>query len=231
MATRFEILFGIPSESVQKNVLLFPLTPKGLLKSLGLDKLNRGRLYASANIPGITMIQTGMGAPLVGDAVLYLKETNCKNALLLGSCGALYSDEDLRLGAYVLPEKCLSFESFSEFLLDEGKARTFYPDTELIGDFSKFMRDCDLLRAVCATVSSLKLEEDRHDWLLEKKIDVVDMECSAFLAASSYAGISALAFFYVTDIVNERPFYEGSFFPLPEKILGRVLDFLRGRKS
>lgn len=227
MTTQFEILFGIPSESIQKNVLLLPLIPKGLLKNLGLEKLNKGRLYASAHISGMTVIQTGMGAPLVGDAVLYLKGTNCKNVFLFGSCGALYSNDDLKPGACVLPEKCLAFESFSEFLLETGETRTFYPDPKLIEDFSGFMKGCDMLPVTCATVSSLKLEEDRHDWLLTQDIDVVDMECSAFFSAASHSGLSALAFFYVTDIVKEKPFYEGPLFPVSEKVLQCVIDFLR----
>jgi purine-nucleoside phosphorylase len=232
LTTPFENLFGILPGSVEKNVLLFPLIPKGFLKVLGLEKLNRGRLYASGNIPGITVIQTGMGAPFVGDAVLYLKETNCKNVFLLGSCGALYSNDSLKLAACVLPDKCLAFESFSQFLLEEGNTRRiFHPNLELMEDFLKFAGREYVGTAMCATVSSLKLEEDRHDWLLNQGIEIVDMECSAFFSAASHVGLSALACFYVTDIVKVKPFYEGSFIPAPEKMLKCIMDFVRQKQS
>lgn len=57
-------------------------------------------------------------------------------------------------------------------------------------------------------MSSLKLEEDRHEWLIQQGVDVVDMECSAFFSAAQYAHLSALAVFYVTDIIKDRPFYK-----------------------
>lgn len=226
MTTPFESLFGILPANIQENVLLLPFIPKGFLKSLGLEKLSKGRLYASANISGTTVIQTGMGTPLVGDAVLYLKETNCRNIFLLGSCGALRSTEDLNIGTGVLPEKCMAFESFSEFLLEENKPKLFYPNSKLMEAFSQFAKNLNLLRVTCATVSSLKLEEDRHDRLLKEGIDVVDMECSAFFSAASYSGLSALAFFFVSDIVKERPFYEELYFTIPEKFLQCSVDFL-----
>jgi purine-nucleoside phosphorylase len=43
---------------------------------------------------------------------------------------------------------------------------------------------------------------------MKKNIDVVDMECSAFFSASSYTGLKAMALFYVSDIIKEKPFYK-----------------------
>jgi purine-nucleoside phosphorylase len=42
----------------------------------------------------------------------------------------------------------------------------------------------------------------------KKSVDVLDLECSAFFAAARYTGLAALALFYVTDVITDKPFYE-----------------------
>ncbi|MBI1883546.1 MAG: hypothetical protein HYS08_05010 [Chlamydiae bacterium] len=221
--SRFEILFGIPQTEVRKNVLLLPILPKGFLKLLGLEKLIRGFLYASASMKNWTFIQTGMGAPLVGDAVLYLQASACENLLLFGSCGALPRSR-LVIGDLVCPEKCLALESFSEFLLDEiSSLRVLRLQNPLVRNFFG-----GAIRPVtCATVGSLKLEEEREEWLFFQGVDIVDMECSAFFSAAQYCKISATALFYVTDIVNEKPFYAGGDFKIPEEALRVLKDIIK----
>ena len=49
--------------------------------------------------------------------------------------------------------------------------------------------------------------QDNIDVLTRDGIEVVDMECSAFFAASSAVGLKALTVFYVSDIISKRPFY------------------------
>lgn len=208
MMSTFESLFGIIPEEVKRNCLLVPLLSKGFLKNFGIEKLNRGFLYASGQGTNFTLIQTGMGAGLVGDAVLYLKETNCKNLLLFGSCGALNNNTELQIGSLVYPEKCSSFESFSDFLGSPSRPpQIYFPDKSLRDSFLKETNCADLRPVHCATVASLKLEEEKDAWLIEQGIDVVDMECSAFFSASKHAEIPALALFYIADIVNQKPFY------------------------
>ncbi len=205
MMSNFEILFGVAPEQVRKNCILMPLLPKGFLKQIGIGKLNKGKLYSAWSQDNWTLIQTGMSAPLVGDAVLYLKETPCQNMILFGSCGAV-SNQKLSIGSLVCPIKCLAVESFSDFLQGQIDFKKYYPNQKLLERFLK--EDTAILKTSCATMSSLKLEEDRHEWLIQQKIDVVDMECSAFFSAAQYAHFSALAIFYVADIIKDRPFYK-----------------------
>ena len=41
----------------------------------------------------------------------------------------------------------------------------------------------------------------------KRGIDIVDMECSALFSASEYIHRQAMALFYITDIINKKPFY------------------------
>ncbi|MBI1871206.1 MAG: hypothetical protein HYS07_08455 [Chlamydiae bacterium] len=218
MLSPFESLFGIPQREVRKNVLLLPILPKGFLNILGFEKLTRGFLYASASIENWTLIQTGMGAPLVGDAVLYLEGSCCQNLLLVGSCGAL-PRSCLEIGNLVYPEKCLAIESFSEFLLEEiSSLRVLLLQNPLLKKWIEVSNSVKIRPVTCATLPSLKLEEEREEWLFFQGVDVVDMECSAFFSAAQYCKIPASALFYVTDIVNEKPFYNGGGFKMPSHL-------------
>ncbi len=112
----FENLFGIKPVQIQKNCILTPYLTKNLLESFGINKLLKGCLYASGSTPHFSLIRTGIGAPFVGDAVLYLKETPCQNIFFLGSCGLIQSTKKLNIGSIVSPSSCMGVESFSQIL-------------------------------------------------------------------------------------------------------------------
>ena len=63
-------------------------------------------------------------------------------------------------------------------------------------------------KLTCATLGSLKLEESYIDKFKEKNIRIVEMESTTLFSASAHINRKALAFFYVTDIINKKPFYE-----------------------
>lgn len=206
--SKFEALFGFKSSEIKKNCILMPFIPKGTLKNLGMDQLKKGCLYASLNSQNFTIIHTGMGAPLVGDAVLHLKSTPCQNIILFGGCGAVSSEQGLSIGSLVFPEKSLSYECFSDLLLENIlPPKISSPDKKFSEDFLKFAAPSGLQTVTCATMGSLKLEEERQDWLLKQSVHVVDMECSAFFSAATFSHLSALTLFFVTDILKSKPFY------------------------
>lgn len=206
--TKFEAVFGISSNQIKKFCILMPLLPKGILKEFGIKALSKGRLYSSGNSGTFTIICTGVGAGFVGDAVLYLKETGCENVILFGSCGLVNKDSVLSVGSLVSPVKCYASESFSEMLLNRDKGHElFHPDKDLLGRLIETGKNDNLSRVTCATLSSLKLEEEMTDFFMAKGIDVVDMECSAFFSAAGYTGIRAASLFFVSDVINHKPFY------------------------
>jgi len=208
--TRFEAIFGIKSSEVKKNCVLAPLLYRGVLDSLKIKSLKKGRLYSSGSNDDFSLIVTGMGACFVGDAVLYLQETGCQNAFLFGSCGLVKEKNGLGIGSLVSPSQCYAYESFSGMLLEKNLSpKAFSAGANLYDRFLEANEDAGIKKVTCSTLSSLKLEEEMADLFIAKGVDVVDMECSAFFSASVYAGFNAAALFYISDIIHKKPFYAG----------------------
>jgi len=207
---RFEALFGIKEKEVKKTCILLPSAQKGILAEFRVKNTEWGRLYASAKGEGFTVIHTGMGAGFTADAVLYLKETPCRNIILFGSCGLVREKEKLSLGSLVTPFRSYAYESFSSLLLGKGeRTQIFSAHQGLLEDFLKVNYDEEITRVTCATLCSLKLEEEMQDTFRLKNIEVLDMECSAVYCAAGFSGLKAIAIFYISDIVDKMPFYSG----------------------
>ncbi|MDP2912070.1 MAG: hypothetical protein Q8N76_07050 [Candidatus Omnitrophota bacterium] len=203
--TKFEALFGIKESEIKNTCVLMPLIPKNSLEALGIKKLSRGKIYSSGNSRHFTLINTGIGAGFTGDSALYLSDTNCKNLILFGSCGLVRADKNLDIGSLVAPFKCYAMESFTDMLLKNNASGAFYPDLSLLDKFLAGKNE--IQKITCATLGSLKLEEENLDLLKEKDIQAVDMECSSFFSAAKHRHLNAMAFFYVSDIINKKPFY------------------------
>lgn len=206
--TRFEALFGVKKSRVKKNCILLPLLPKGILHEFKVDNFKRGKLYGWGDNNDFTLIHTGVGPGFTGDAVLHLKKSPCKNVMLFGSSGLVRAKDGLSIGSIVSPVKCYANESFTEMLLAKNsEPRVFFAQDKLLADFLKYGQRAGLKKVNCATLASLKLEEQMTDLFIRESIDVVDMECSAFFSAAAFCGLNAIACFYISDIIKDKPFY------------------------
>lgn len=203
----FENLFGIKESEIQNTCILIPFLPKKLLKYFGINQLSKGRLFASGNNKFFTLVHTPTGAPFVGDAILYLKETSCKNVILLGACGLVKKSKKLDIGRLVSPDRCLNLESFSQLLVNNPIQPKFsYADKAFLKHLVNFAPR-EVTKISCASFGSLRMEEKNIDFLVNKGIGVVDMECSAFFNAAKHINRKAIALMFVTDIIGEKPFY------------------------
>lgn len=203
----FHNLFGVKPSEIKKNCILMPFFNKAVLTYFGIKTFSRGRLYAAANHKFFTLIRTGIGPAFIGDAVLYLRETACQNLILFGSCGLTEEKNGLSIGSLVVPSKAYSMESFSRLLVNKNEPLSFYPDEKLLDAFYTSYNTKGIKKIACATMGSLKLEEEKLNFLIKKHMTVVDMECSAFFSASKYAELHSLAFFYISDIIDTKPFH------------------------
>lgn len=201
----FKSIFGIDAGEVQKKCVLVPCLSKELLAAFGLNEPARGKIYACAQGKDFTLIHARVGTFFVGDVVLYLSQTPCRQVFLFGSCGSAGA---LDVGQLVVPIKCFARESFSALLYDKDKPwPVFYPDDHLCGSFQKGLKNHNVDKVACMTLSSLKLEEELSGQFRDNGVDVIDMECSAFFAAASKVGLPAMGLFYVADVLIKKPFY------------------------
>lgn len=204
--SKFEILFGVKESEIKNNCILAPYLSKRILSALGVKKILRGKLYSVGQGENFSLIHTAIGPAFCGDAVLYLKETKVKNLILFGSCGLVKAIGDLNIGSLVSPYKTYCLESFSELLDGTPNFKVQYADKDLLADCLQFSKE-QVKQVICATVGSLKLEEENES--IRSFAEVVDMECSAFFSAANHIKRKAIAIFYISDIVNHKPFYLG----------------------
>jgi purine-nucleoside phosphorylase len=203
----FETLFGVKKTDVQSTSVLLPLLSKDILKQFGVPRLSRGALYSAGNSDRFTLIRTGVGPALAGDAVLYLAETQCETVILFGSCGLVDPGTGLRIGSLLSPGKCYAAESFTRLLeRDSRKWGAYYPDRKLHEQLLSAGGAGDIVTATCLSIGSLKLQDAVRDMIKEKAIGAVDMECASIFAAAR-TGLRAAALLYVSDIIGEKPFH------------------------
>ncbi|VAX34969.1 hypothetical protein MNBD_UNCLBAC01-710 [hydrothermal vent metagenome] len=203
----FEKLFGIDPQKIKKTCILTPFLTKNLLQQFDIKKLEKGFLYKCANTKNFTLIHTGIGTPFVGDAVLYLKDTDCQNIFFFGSCGLIESSDNLNIGSLVTPSSSLAIEGFTQVLNQEfDSINVTFPHKKLLEKFNK-NHSKKTHNVICASFGSLKLEEENLNFLKKNNVQALDMETSSFFHAATKIKRRALALLYVTDIIKEKPFY------------------------
>lgn len=206
----FKTLFGLKPSQIRKNCILAPFLSKNMLKDFGIADLCKGVLYGAGNAShlNLTLIRTGIGASLTGDAVLYLKETACENLILLGACGLVQEIRDLKIGSLVSPRQSFAYESFSSVLFSKfDRGTPSYPDRALLAEFLKNCEGENIQEVSCATFGSLKLEEKYKNYFVKNGIEALDMECSAFFHAAKAIRRKAFALLYATDVIGEKPLF------------------------
>ncbi|MBN1405313.1 MAG: hypothetical protein JW946_02200 [Candidatus Omnitrophica bacterium] len=203
----FKLLFGIDKDAIKSTCVLVPFLNKDMMSGFGVKNVKKAKLYGVAQKEDFSLIYTGVGTALLGDCALYLERTKCENIILFGSCGLVKAAKPLSIGSIICPDKCYSFESFSDMLHKDHKVKVFYPDKGLREKL--ISHSASIKQVSCATLGSIKLEERYIDYFIKNGIDAVDMECSALFSAAAFISRKAAAVLYVSDIIKEKPFYEG----------------------
>lgn len=199
----FEQLFGVPKEQIQKTCVLTPFLSKGLLHSFEIETLLKGAPFSCGQSKSFSLIHTQVGAPFVGDAVLYLADSPCENLIFLGACGAVKRTDLISFGSVVIPAKAVNCESFSDLITQQvDLLKTSFADEHLIKKLLEM--DTSLVKVACASFGSFKLEELYIDFLLKNNIHIVEMEVCAFFHASRNIQRKGVALLYVTDLIGEN---------------------------
>ncbi|MFH1995371.1 MAG: hypothetical protein ABIJ27_00045 [Candidatus Omnitrophota bacterium] len=202
----FSKLFGVERNTIRKTCLVTPVLSKVMMKALHVERMYPGAVYSTGDNGSFSVVATRIGAPFVGDAVLYLEDTPCRDLVFFGSCGAAKASKKLALGALCIVKKALSQDSFVDILIQRKPSGRFYPDADF---YERIVSEDGLsVPVTCLTVGSLKLEVSYAASLKKERIDILDMETAAFYAAANHSSRRAIALLFVTDILKKIPYYE-----------------------
>ena len=204
----FEKLFGINPDQIRPNCILMPFCSPKWLEPFEVTQKASGLLYTVWQTEHFSLIKTGIGATLAGDAALCLKETPCHRAAFLGTCGLIGTDPG-RIGEWVLPSKVLAWDSFSTLINgSQTPAAALIFDLAPAEQFLASNKDIPLSRGIHGTFPSLVLEENYLDEFKKHAVLTVDLECSAVLAACRSVGISIFSLLVISDLLVHRPFWQ-----------------------
>jgi purine-nucleoside phosphorylase len=163
----------------------------------------------------ISVVCTGVGPSLVGDAVYALNRPN-STCLYSGTCGGLA--EGLEIGDYFVADQAVCGDGYT-FHLGYSPLSVVLGDPESLASLKLLLASkVDRLDSgVTFTTSSVVREVDPDFWnIVDKQCQAIEMGAAALYAAARTTDKRAAAYFWVTDL----PFRGKSFFePLaPEDI-------------
>lgn len=167
----------------------------------------------------ITVISSGIGAPMSGDCALALGYTDCKNVIFSGSAGAI--NQKYNIGDILAVSEAVIGEGFSRYHSEDIKKDCF---GELVsGHKAAAQRLMDTIKRkesryginchegrIFSIDSILGERKDTFDYMREKGCDAVEMEVSAVFTACRRGGKKCAAMILISDLPLEyRNLFEG----------------------
>lgn len=158
----------------------------------------------------ITLLRTGVGAPLTGDFILALGCTPCEKVIFTGSVGGLIPS--MEVGDLIIPDKSLCGDGFSRYLSEDVKMRDCFlcpsePDeklTDIIKSQVKELCQDEAITIHYGTVfssDSIIAEFFRLDYFTNELNCIgIEMETAAVFKASKLVDIKASAILEVSDV-------------------------------
>ena len=207
---------GVQPEQVNENVIIAPWWEPKSLNGLGKVKyLSESDFSAikvwdiTAGKTKITSIKTGIGAPVLIDALLSLGVTKCKKIIFIGSVGAL--DPEIGIGDIVIPEYSICGDGASRYIAaDDLKSgdcwgERVYPNA----DFSAAVKS--ITQAICDennvkwhigknfSIDTVVAQFAHVDEIIDMGCNVIEMETAAAFRAAQMMNIPITAVFSVSD--------------------------------
>ncbi len=156
----------------------------------------------------ISIIVTGIGPSLVGDAVYALNRSDA-TCLYSGTCGGLH--EGLEIGDYFITDQAVCGDGYT-WHLEHSPLSVVSGDLELLKSLKSLLASkVDRIdNGVTFTTSSVVREVDDDFWkIVDKQCRIIEMAVAAFYAAALATGKRAAAYFWVTDLPTRgKSFFE-----------------------
>ena len=206
---------GVPASDICETVILAPWWSPSAFGGLEETLLSRAPGLPiqvwGVTLSGVRMtwVKTGIGAPVLMDALLTLGVTGCRRLLFVGSVGAL--DGRMNIGDIVVPAHSICGDGANRYLLadplggDDTIGQKAYPDPSL------FARLTEVTERICGersvgwhvghtfSIDTIFAQFAHLDAILALGCDTIEMETSAAFRAAALAGIPMAALFSVSD--------------------------------
>lgn len=205
---------NVQPEQINENVIIAPWWEPKSLPDLGkakcLSTSNSVKIWnITAGKTKITYIKTGIGAPVLIDALLSLGVTKCKKIIFIGSVGAL--DPEIGIGDIVIPEYSICGDGASRYIAaDDLKSgdcwgEKVYPNNDLFNTVK------GITKAVCDennvkwhigknfSIDTVAAQFAHIDEIIGMGCNVIEMETAAAFRAAKMMNIPIAAIFSVSD--------------------------------
>lgn len=171
------------------------------------------------NSKSITVINSGIGAPMSGDCALALSYTDCDTVIFSGSAGAV--NTCCRIGDMLVVSEAVIGEGFSRYHSEDIRKDRFgelvQGDKEmaqkLLNAIVKYQSryGIDSREGRIFSIDSILGErKDTFDYMREKGCDGVEMEVSAVFTACRCGGKKAAALILISDLpLKYKNLFEG----------------------
>ncbi len=210
------LAFRCEPSQIHANVLLTPIwSHEVFLEVASLQETVTPERVYTLHYHGspFTLIRSGVGAPLAGDAMLALGCTPCQCVLFVGSVGGLSSG--IRIGDLLVPAESVSGDGFSSYLA-EGQLRpdcflaAAAPDFALVSRLRQIAAplcvasDAALLEGRVFSSDSIMAQFHHLDEMVNSHGCIgIEMETAAVFRAARLIGIPAAALLQISDVAPD----------------------------
>jgi purine-nucleoside phosphorylase len=206
--------FKCEPQMIEKNVIIAPVwRPEIFLDHV--DKITQtvDGIYKIWNISikeqNITYIVTGIGAPVVMDAVLALSCTPCEKIIFIGSVGGL--DKEIKIGEIVIPEYSICGDGACRYLTD-GKlsenncfGEKYYPNKVFYDNIistTKIISNKNNVKWHIGknySIDTIVAQFAHIGEIINMNCNCIEMETAALFKSAAMCKIKAGAIFSVSD--------------------------------
>jgi purine-nucleoside phosphorylase len=156
----------------------------------------------------MTIIVTGIGPTMVGDAVYALDRPNSV-CLYSGTCGGLHPD--LQIGDYFVAHQAMCGDGFS-FLLGHSPLAAVSGHSNVLASLASLIgNQADhVFEGTTFTTSSVVREADIDFWeVVDPKCWAIEMAAASLYTAAAATHKKAAAYFWVSDLpIRGKSFFE-----------------------
>ncbi|MCK5128919.1 MAG: phosphorylase [Clostridiales bacterium] len=208
---------GVSKEKISETVIIAPWWKPSVFKNfeenaslISKSESSHPQIWEiEINNTKISWVRTGIGAPLIMDAILALGLTRCTQIIFVGSVGALSSN--INIGDIVVPKYSICGDGASRYILNDSLDEKdvygikSYPDTSmneaLVSNSKRICKDKNVhFDTVTAfSIDTIFAQYAHVDEIIASGCDTIEMETAAGFSAAKLAGISMCALFSVSD--------------------------------